>query len=329
MSINPISLTKAKIDTNTDEDVERYLRIKYVGTRSESLSDIHKFELLDKKPRRPIVTLDRTRITPGTGIAATGSDFFSRVPGNMHLSTEWRVSKDLEGTNVTNITGIQNSLTSATIDDFFGQPSGNFYISARYEGKLGFSKWSEPTMIDWATYDIPDEYWEKQEIAFDTIKAVAEECRDADMFVSSMLTSMRNLRWRATFYDSPVGDNVLQLGLNAENGVVTGNVSYIEATGQVYGDTFIATITDPKLFAGHKKGHFRYSSNYPIQIFDLEKSHGKLVLSYETGSYKLWFAYLGDSFDTGGTFYVIPKESPLRDEVAVDLMTLPYWDPIQ
>lgn len=163
-----------------------------------------------------------------------------------------------------------------------------------------------------------------QEEAFDLIKSVAVECRDANLTWDRITTTANFPNVRSYRNDDYVYAGTLRfMVMETMIRKISGSSSSIELDGKPYGDTFIATVTTASELEGCKKGCFLPSAIAPIQNeFDLEKNNGKFVISFTSNSgtrEDYWLAYEGEALQTGGIFYCIKKVSTIRRNVDIDL----------
>lgn len=333
MLITPYDLTQLHLsNVDVDVDTDRYLRIRYVGRKSDVLSDSFKFQLKHRRPNPPVITVDRTDVTPGFGIVATGSAFDPRVIGDEHLSTDWRVTTDPEGTDVVAITGRPNSPTEVVIDDFIDRPTGDYYVSVRYEGNHGFSDWSEPTQVHWTNWEIPDEYWQNQIAVYDQVWDAYSE--SFGMNRSSWFTSGRvaNLKIdQIQTYDLPL--QILTIGATASGSTasITSDSNVIQDMGGIpYADTFSINIKNttskPDPFHYNKKGCVLPSATVPNrQYFDLTKTNGKFVTIVndpKLGEFYFGYRYPGDNYVTRITYCKKTRAVTTRPDVTIPLMVI-------
>lgn len=284
----PIGMTTINIDTESDNNATRYLRIRYAGRKSDVLSDPFKVQIWTRRPQQPTITADNIDVTPGFGITATGSAFDSKVIGDEHLSTAWRISTDPEGLNVVDIPFTETDPQKIRVDDLIDRPTNDYYISVRYEGHHGFSDWAEPVKVRWTNWDVPADYWQNQITMFDQIKSVYDAAAKANIGVSWFQARTATLRMdNIQLFDLPLRTTSFGVKVGGKDPNWSDMIAATIVTGPwnnpqgrtAHGDTcWLSIVPTTQIFNTNKKGCILASSTVPNrQYFDLTKTNGKIV----------------------------------------------------
>lgn len=322
MSIVPQSLTKAKVNVTADDNTDMFLRIKYLGTKSESICDSVKIKLRVMKPETPVLTINKANATVGDGATVTATPFTTPIY-DIYVSTDWYIYSDAELTNRLDITPMTQGWYVLDLNCLMNVPSGDYYITCRHNGTdCGSSSFAEPVVVHWTGLNISEDFYAKQTTTFDLIKniAIQKKYANATSYINGTSIIFRNVK---AFDDPDLGDR--QWGITVgSNGLITSATNITNrlgsTAGYAYEDTFTVTLSALYSAGGAKKGCFMVNATTPLNnIFDLEATGGKAVFDYDDGYNAYWIAYEGAAIQDNGKFYGIKKSSPLIKDMNISI----------
>lgn len=345
MFITPKTLTKAAVNFGSDFVGERHLRIRYIGTKSESICDPINISVDPGTPPPPTISLDKDSIVPGQYVTAT-----IVIPDLTKYKTNfseayWRLYSDpygqnridkqvLDGSGLSEIKVPQLHYMKITdpkiaiYDDFINMPSGEYYASAKYvtmnnKGVYNQSDWSDLYKITWTNLNLPNSYYQKQAAAYDLIKEVATECWNAKTpsIYTSDDTAFDVHFNQIKLFESWIDTSRLEFRVSGSR-ITAINDSPVKLSCPLYGDTFAGYIDSVDTLDGRKKGCFVRPDDSEI-YFDMDKSNSKFVVSYtnERGE-KYWIGFAGyysDKIGRGCEVYGIKANSTIRRNVTINL----------
>lgn len=141
-------------------DTKLYVRVRYTSTTLgvSSWSKNSSFTTIGVRVNKPTVVFNELNFDVGEQ-PIFGTDSFSTTPAGMdsHLSSSWRIGKEVGGDIVWSLNRTISGKNQIEVPRGFLETATKYYVQVKFEGSVvGESPWSDPLPFTTANSFIPD-----------------------------------------------------------------------------------------------------------------------------------------------------------------------------